>query len=170
MEINNSNFRGRLPYILEAISRSHFVSIDLELSGIPLKRKRQRNSFGGSSKQTLQERYEDTKKAAEQYQVLQLGLTCTEEHKEQGACELISAYRSNSQEVGKYVLRPFNFYINPVPEKKFDVERDVTFQSGGRCTRVVYSNNTNDSISRGISPQSWFPHGCSFQGGCLVLL
>ena len=38
------------------------------------------------------------------------------------------------------MLRPFNFYINPVPEKKFDVERDVTFQSGGMFAHESLKN------------------------------
>ncbi len=77
MDINGNNFRAILPTILEAISRAHFVSFDLELSGIPGRQT-------GRGKQTLQERYADTKKAAERYQVLQLGLTCVEENNERG--------------------------------------------------------------------------------------
>lgn len=34
--------------------------------------------------------------------------------------------------VGTYTLRPYNFFLNPVPDKRLDVERDFTFQSGGR--------------------------------------
>lgn len=77
MDINGNNFRAILPKILEAISRAHFVSFDLELSGIPGRQT-------GRGKQTLQERYADTKKAAERYQILQLGLTCVEENNERG--------------------------------------------------------------------------------------
>ena len=86
MDINLSNFHARLPLLLRAISNAHFVSIDLELSGIPghqINRLRVGTRHAGG-KATLQERYEDTKKAAEKYQVLQLGITCVEEHKDRG--------------------------------------------------------------------------------------
>ncbi len=86
MDINLSNFHARLPSLLRAVSDAHFIAIDLELSGIPghqiHKPRVGGNQTGG--KATLQERYEDTKKAAEKYQVLQLGMTCVEEHKDRG--------------------------------------------------------------------------------------
>ena len=86
MDVKGNNFRGLLPSILKAISQAHFVSFDLELSGIPGRQRGQSRAPGEaeSGKQTLQERYEETKKAAEKYQVLQLGLTCVEEDKERG--------------------------------------------------------------------------------------
>ena len=86
MDVTGNSFWGQLPSILEAICNAHFVSIDLELSGIPCKPRGQPRAPGelGYGKQTLQERYEDTKKAAERYQVLQLGMTCVEEDRERG--------------------------------------------------------------------------------------
>jgi len=86
MDVKANKFRSHLPFILEAISRAHFVSFDLELSGIPGRQRGQSRAPGeaGAGKQTLQERYEDTKKAAERYQILQLGLTCVEEDRERG--------------------------------------------------------------------------------------
>ena len=86
MDVTGMNFQRHLPSILGAISRAHFVSIDLEFSGIAVKQKGPSRVPGqaGSGKQTLQERYEETRKAAERYQVLQLGLTCVEEDRDQG--------------------------------------------------------------------------------------
>lgn len=95
MDVNNSNFRQLLPDIISSIENSSFgssfisccdsyyafsplsyfnflVAIDLELSGI-------HKTFGPRNaplnrKQTLEERYQEVKTAAERFQVLQLGL------------------------------------------------------------------------------------------------
>lgn len=81
MDIDCRTFQSELPLILRHISRSRFVSFDLELSGIPGKQinRPRAPGQGESGKQTLQQRYEETKRAAERYQVLQMGLTCVEE-------------------------------------------------------------------------------------------
>ena len=75
-----ADFQFQLPSILDAISTAHFVTIDLELSGIP---GQQPNRFKASEaltrKPRLQQRYEETKAAAERYQVLQFGITCVAE-------------------------------------------------------------------------------------------
>ncbi|KAK4691111.1 poly(A)-specific ribonuclease, partial [Lecanoromycetidae sp. Uapishka_2] len=116
MEVNGIGFQSQLPSILGAIAQSRFVAFDLELSGIPGRQTGQARAPGRSQdgKQTLQERYEDTRKAAERYQIIQLGLTCVEENLERGV----------------YVARPYNFFLNPVPGGRLDVERDFTYQSG----------------------------------------
>ena len=88
MDINVNNFHSRLPSLLRAVSDAHFVAMDLELSGIPGHQINKPRAAGDDTKRggkaTLQERYEDTKKAAETYQVLQLGITCVEENKDRG--------------------------------------------------------------------------------------
>ena len=85
MDITRHTFQSQLFSILTAISRSHFVSFDLELSGIPGKQFRSKFSVQREDgKQTLQQRYEETKAAAERYHVLQLGLTCVEEDRDRG--------------------------------------------------------------------------------------
>ena len=86
MDVNRYAFQNQLPLILKAIATSRFVTFDFELSGIPGKQTGQARAAGRreDGKQTLQERYEETKKAAERYQVLQLGLTCVEEDLERG--------------------------------------------------------------------------------------
>ncbi len=86
MDINIHNIHSRLPSLLRAVSNAHFIAIDLELSGIPshqINKPRAVKDYA-SGKATLQERYEETKKAAETYQVLQLGITCVEEDKDRG--------------------------------------------------------------------------------------
>ena len=85
MDITGRTFQSHLSSILGAISRSHFISFDLELSGIPGKQFKSRPTGQvEDGKQTLQQRYEETKAAAERYHVLQLGLTCVEEDRERG--------------------------------------------------------------------------------------
>lgn len=87
MDVKSNTFESQLLSILDAIATAHFVTLDLELSGIPGKQlngpKSADRNFNG--KPTLQQRYEETKIAAETYQVLQLGITCVEEDKARGA-------------------------------------------------------------------------------------
>lgn len=82
MDIGPRAFLHQLPTILNAIADAHFVAIDLELSGIPTRKLRAAGE--DNSKPNLQSRYEETRMAAEKYQVLQLGITCVEEDKDKG--------------------------------------------------------------------------------------
>jgi poly(A)-specific ribonuclease len=78
MEVTNASFSQYLPFILNDISASCFVSLDFELSGV---------AFASSiptKPQTIQERYAQTKEAAERYQILQVGLTTCHEDLETG--------------------------------------------------------------------------------------
>ena len=86
MDVPRHGFQARLPFILDDIANSHFVSIDLELSGIPgpQPNRSKMDGVGSSGKPTLQERYIDIKQAVERYQVLQLGLTCVLEDRDRG--------------------------------------------------------------------------------------
>lgn len=92
MEVTNSNFQSLLPSILDSVAKAHFVTIDLELSGIPGQQinKSRVGGEGSDGKPTLQQRYEETKTAAERYQVLQLGITCVDENKDRGTKTFIS--------------------------------------------------------------------------------
>ena len=75
MEINKSNFMSLMQPWLHLLSTSCFVSIDLELSGIPAKV----SNDSSKQEQTLEQRYEEAKLAAEKYQVLQVGFTVMQE-------------------------------------------------------------------------------------------
>lgn len=97
MDIPRHKFSSELVKILQLIADSHFVALDLEFSGIPSRRNR-----GSGGKLSLQEVYEETKEAALQYQVFQVGLTIVEEDAQKGV----------------YIIRPHNFYINPIPAKE----------------------------------------------------
>lgn len=89
MNVDCFNFKALLPSILLSISRSHFVALDLELSGIPnrMNKKPKDRALDDGGKQSLQQRYVETKSAAEKFHVLQLGLTCVEEDVQRGKYE-----------------------------------------------------------------------------------
>jgi poly(A)-specific ribonuclease len=79
MDIPNPLFSNELVKIIQLIADSHFVALDLEFSGIATRRNR-----GGKSRLPLQQVYKDTKEAAKQYQILQVGLTIVEENAQKG--------------------------------------------------------------------------------------
>jgi poly(A)-specific ribonuclease len=113
MEVDATSFPHHLLGMLIAISEADFVSFDLEYSGIP-NRMPDKASRQGGGKQTLEDRYTETKTGAERYQILQVGITCTK-----------FDYIAN-----KYVLKPYNVNLSPLLEDRLDFERDVTFQTG----------------------------------------
>ena len=79
MDITRQSFFYLLPRILNELATCEFVALDLELSGISLKPNQGRLAKSSAGKQTLQQRYEEVKEAAERYQILQLGLTLVKE-------------------------------------------------------------------------------------------
>jgi poly(A)-specific ribonuclease len=84
MNITKQSLHYLLPRLLNALAECHFVALDLELSGISLRQNPGRSSKSSAGKQTLQQRYEEVKEAAERYQVLQIGLTLATEDVEAG--------------------------------------------------------------------------------------
>lgn len=111
MEVDRISFYPLLLDILSDLSESHFVAFDLELSGVPSKLNR---TVDGRGRPTLQQRYLETKEAAERYQILQIGLTCVQQDVENK----------------RYILKPFNFELSPIiNEKGLDIERIFSFQS-----------------------------------------
>jgi len=109
MDVDKVSFYPLILDLLTDISEAHFVAVDLELSGVPSK------PIGRRGRQTLQQRYLETKEAADRYQILQIGLTI---------CERDSTN-------GKYILKPYNFDLSPlIDERGLDVERIFSFQSG----------------------------------------
>lgn len=88
MEINNKNFKKKLHGILEHIADATFVSFDLEMSGI--NRKTYGSQDHSEGKPSLQMLFEQTKYAAEKYQVLQFGMTLIEENREGGTSSILS--------------------------------------------------------------------------------
>ena len=79
MDITAHTFFNHLPKVLDDLSSCCFVSIDLEFSGIG-----KGPGISGKGKSTLQERYDEVKNSADQYQILQVGLTICHEDPETG--------------------------------------------------------------------------------------
>ncbi|CAL8580912.1 hypothetical protein XPA_006628 [Xanthoria parietina] len=136
MDVTGQDFQRLLPSLLESIADAQFVAIDLEFSGISNQQKsrpRAPKQYAGG-KASLQDRYEEERSAAEKYQVLQIGITCVGE----------------SLNRGLYVLRPYNFNLNPFPNEKMNIQRDVTLQ--GRAMQFLYRHNfcLEDSLSSGV--------------------
>lgn len=134
MDITNVGFDGNLLDILEAISEAHFVALDLEFSGIADLPVANRN------KQTIEQRYQQTKEAAQQYQVLQVGITCAYEDGERG----------------KYILRTYNITLNPMISSDLEIVRRYMCESA--AIDFLLSNNFDLNASyrtgvRYLSPQ-----------------
>ena len=129
MDVDKVSFYPLLVDIFTDISKSHFVAIDLELSGVPSK------VSWGEGKPTLQQRYLEVKDAAERYQILQIGLTCVEQ-------DIMN---------DKYILRPYNFDLSPViNEKGLDIERVFSFQSGAAEFLLSVGFDMNRPFAMGV--------------------
>jgi poly(A)-specific ribonuclease len=90
MDITPKDFRWQLHQCLISISQAHFVTLDFELSGIPSKTRHKAKGAedGFLGKQTLQQRYEETKEAAERFQILQVGLTTVYQDEQSGSSKV----------------------------------------------------------------------------------
>lgn len=54
-------------------------------------------------------------------------------------------------------MRPYNFYLNPIPDAKLEIERIFSFQSGGKFFSKEFQfivGAAADISSRGISSRS----------------
>jgi poly(A)-specific ribonuclease len=130
MDVDKVAFYPRLLQILEDLSTAHFVSLDFELSGIPSSRP------AGRRKQTLQERYAETKEAAERYRILQVGLTCVGQN-------------DGSGQEG-YMVKPYNLPLNPSFDEDLDLERIFSFQSGAVDFLLKNNFNISEPFTRGV--------------------
>lgn len=110
MDVSADQFSHEAVKITQEIAEALFVSFDFEFSGIA-----GRNPNRGG-KPTLRELYGETKAAAERYQILQVGVTVVKE----------------DLKTGRYVVRPYNFNLSPLPAVKERVlTRDWSSNSGG---------------------------------------
>lgn len=73
MDIDRTNFWQNLPNIFRAISEAQYVAVDLEMSGIFVDKFRDTTT---PAKPTLQQEYDDARKASKLYSILQFGFTC----------------------------------------------------------------------------------------------
>ncbi|KAJ5918589.1 Ribonuclease CAF1 [Penicillium verhagenii] len=108
MDVTAASLPRLLPWILHQISRSSFVAIDLEFSGISIV-----PTSEAKGNLPLQEQYLKMKAAAEKYQVLQIGLTICEEDVKNAT----------------YTMAPYNITLSPFIDRTLDIKRDWTFMS-----------------------------------------
>ncbi|KAI9712040.1 MAG: hypothetical protein M1820_001749 [Bogoriella megaspora] len=141
MDITDTSFLGRLLEIFTAISQSCFVSFDLEFSGVPSSFNR--TSKTGDIKQTLQQRYEEIKKAAERFQILQIGLTCVRK------CESLETCQKEL-ESPKYILQPYNFNLSPLVPERMGVDRQFSFTSGAAGFLLRHGFSFDKVFSEGV--------------------
>lgn len=129
MEVERAGFPTVLPTILKHIASSHFISFDLELSGIPTQQRR--NTDG---KQTLSQRYREIKAAAETFHILQIGLTCVEEDVDNE----------------RYLMRAYNFNLSPLINEGLDIERNFTYSTGAVDFLLQHNYRMEAPFSSGI--------------------
>ena len=83
MDVSAALFPFEVVSIIKHIVNSHFVAIDVELSGIPVRSNQLQEDLKGRKARTgrpsLQEVYAEAREAAKKYQILQIGLTVVEE-------------------------------------------------------------------------------------------
>jgi hypothetical protein len=79
MDVTAQTFPYHLPRMLEDLASSTFVAIDLEFSGIVIA-----TQGRAGPPQSLQQRYREVKEGADNYQILQVGLTFCHEDTEKG--------------------------------------------------------------------------------------
>ncbi|KAI1500503.1 ribonuclease H-like domain-containing protein [Biscogniauxia marginata] len=98
MDVDSATFWARLPHMLSAIRDARFVAIDVEMTGISLEMGPYQHTI------STHDAYVRAKKAAEAYQVAQIGLTCC--HYE--------------EESSKYTTTSFNCSVSPLfPRGRF---------------------------------------------------
>ncbi|RAL14819.1 mitochondrial 54S ribosomal mL46 domain-containing protein [Aspergillus homomorphus CBS 101889] len=130
MDITAQTFGLHLPKLLDELSTCCFVSLDFEFSGIA-----KSHTGGMRRKSTLQERYEEVKASADQYQILQVGLTICHE----------------DPITGIYTLRPYNLYLSPIVDSKLDVERDWSFQSSAIAFLLANRFSMESLFTNGVT-------------------
>jgi poly(A)-specific ribonuclease len=112
MNVTSASFPFEAVNIIQHIAKSRFIAFDFEFSGVA-----GRNPGGGSGKLGLQDYYEELRSAAQIYQILQVGLTIVTEEADKG----------------RYVARPYNFNLSPLPAlKESTFRRDWSYNSGGK--------------------------------------
>ncbi|KAF2001571.1 CAF1-domain-containing protein [Amniculicola lignicola CBS 123094] len=131
MEVDATSYPHHLLEMLRALSEADFVSMDLELSGIPSR------GFGAprpKGRQSLEHRYAEVKAGAEKFTILQVGLTCAHFDHQRNA----------------YVLRPYNVNISPIIDERIDFERDTCIQGGAAKFLMNHSFDLSKPFTSGV--------------------
>jgi poly(A)-specific ribonuclease len=135
MEVDAVTYPHRLLDLLTHISEADFVSFDLELTGIPSHlpgKEPWRPRVGGRN--TLKDRYEETKTAADRYNILQVGVTCAK----------------FDYQADRYILRPYNITISPLIEERLDIEREICIQSGAAAFLLNNGFDMGAPFAKGV--------------------
>ncbi|KAL1606598.1 hypothetical protein SLS60_004003 [Paraconiothyrium brasiliense] len=138
MDVDADSYPHELLGLLISISEADFVSLDLEFTGIPsrLPGKQPWKSHPGRGRKTLEDRYQETRIAADRYHILQIGLTCAR-----------FDYVEN-----KYVLKPYNISLSPLLNENFklNIEREIHIQSGAATFLLNHGFDLGASFARGV--------------------
>lgn len=130
MDISGHSFSSEAIKIIQHIANSRFIAFDFEFSGVASRR-----HGGGSGRLNLQEYYGDLRSAAQIYQILQVGLTVVTE----------------DTETGRYVVRPYNFNLNPLPAFKESVfKRTWSYNSGAVAFLMKNGFDINLPLTSGV--------------------
>ena len=73
MDVDVSNFRQRLPEIIQAIAAAEFVALDLEMTGVKVDSSQLPQKPQSASPQAV---YNGAREVAQTFQIVQLGITC----------------------------------------------------------------------------------------------
>ena len=130
MEVVAASFPRHLLSLVVDISDADFVAFDFEHSGVPTY-----PAFTyDSNRPPLEQRYQEIREAAEQYRILQVGLTCAK-------WDVL---------VGTYVLRPYNISLSPIIDPKLNLDRDITFSSGAVDFLLFHHFDLNSPFKNGV--------------------
>ena len=133
MDVSGHDFWASIPTLLQDVQDAVFVAFDTELSGIPTRP--HNRGPRGNGLPTLEERYADTKTAAEKYHILQLGLTFALREKDAP---------------GSFVLKSYNFFLSPIPQERLWVDREYTFHSAAVKFLRQHHFNMDASLVSGV--------------------
>ncbi|KAF9737143.1 hypothetical protein PMIN06_001903 [Paraphaeosphaeria minitans] len=136
MDIDAGSYPHELLALLISISEADFVSLDLEFTGIPSRMPGKEPWKPRQNRNTLEDRYQETRTAAGRYHVLQVGLTCAH-----------FDYIDN-----KYVLKPYNVSLSPLLNEnyKLDIEREIHIQSGAATFLLGHGFDLGAAFSQGV--------------------
>jgi poly(A)-specific ribonuclease len=152
MEVTDVNFHFLLPTILKSIAEAAFVAIDIEMSGISTRLSAGTDRQHDHGKPTLQKQYEDSKLAAEKYQILQLGITCVEEDRKNGRILLCLLCGLFTDLTGWYVARPYNINMSPLFLRgdQLGINRDITLSSSAMHFLLKNNFDIGTVFKRGV--------------------
>ncbi|KAK9235182.1 ribonuclease H-like domain-containing protein [Lipomyces kononenkoae] len=164
MDIVWANYNEVLNVICSQLSEASFVSIDCEFTGLRLADKtdradtylRETSGPDGEDEDkindervnsaarkvitaadqvaNIQSRYSDYRLAAEAFQIIQVGV-----------CIVLA-----DQDVGEYVMLPYNFYVSPILPLKFGIDRRFLFQMSAAAFHLSHRFDFNKWLANGI--------------------